>query len=139
MNREDALDADTARDLTDRERLAHAAALACDAYAFESLKTLFLTFAHAHVDAQRVARAERRDVGLELLACYLFYDVHGGLPSFVSKCFNHKSGRFRLVISSACCRRHASIFLWSPESSSSGTVRPRYSAGRVYDGGLRSP
>ena len=30
-----------------------------------------------------------------------------------------------------CSRRQASIFAWSPESSTSGTLQPRNSAGRV--------
>ena len=37
----------------------------------------------------------------------------------------------RAVRSLLCSRRHSSIRPWSPESSTSGTVQPRNSAGRV--------
>ncbi len=42
-----------------------------------------------------------------------------------------RSGRRSLVRCSACSRRHAAIFAWSPDSSTSGTSRPRHLGGRV--------
>src|SRR5688572_16112609 len=74
--REDTLDADTAGDLTHRERLAHAAALAGDADAFEGLNAFFFTFTNAHVDTQCVARAELRNALTQLFSAYLFHDIH---------------------------------------------------------------
>ena len=42
-----------------------------------------------------------------------------------------RSGRRSAVRRSACSRRHAAIRAWSPESSTSGTPRPRQAAGLV--------
>ena len=42
-----------------------------------------------------------------------------------------RSGRRSLVRAGACSRRHAAIRAWSPESSTSGTSRPRQLGGRV--------
>src|SRR5687768_6126868 len=59
---EDALDADTVRDLAHGERLADAAAALGDAHALERLEPLLLPFAHAHVHPEGVTRPEWRDV-----------------------------------------------------------------------------
>src|SRR5688500_13899106 len=58
----DALDANTVRNLADCERLADTTAAAGDAHAFERLNALLVTFLHAHIDAQRVARTEGRQI-----------------------------------------------------------------------------
>ena len=51
-----------------------------------------------------------------------------------------RPGRLSRVSRSACPVRHASIFAWSPDRSTSGTSYPRYSGGRVYDGAeIRRP
>src|SRR5690606_26565850 len=50
-----------------------------------------------------------------------------------------KSGLLAAVRSTDCSRRNASIFLWSPDLSTSGTPHPSYSAGRVYWGYSRPP
>src|SRR5712691_861922 len=42
-----------------------------------------------------------------------------------------KSGRLRRVFSIAAARRHFSTSAWFPPIRTSGTVQPRYSAGRV--------
>ena len=70
------LDADAARNLTDRERFAHAAALTGDANAFENLNAFLFAFTDANVHSERVARAKLRDVVAQLLSAYLFHDIH---------------------------------------------------------------
>src|SRR5450432_679693 len=65
VDREDALDADAVGDLANGEGLADAAAALGDAHALERLQPLLLTFLYTHVHAQRVARAEGRNVGAE--------------------------------------------------------------------------
>src|SRR6185503_7335981 len=60
--REDALDTDAVGDLPNGERLADTGPTLGDADAFERLNALLVAFLDAHVDAQRVARAERRDI-----------------------------------------------------------------------------
>ena len=45
-----------------------------------------------------------------------------------------RSGRRSDVSRSASLRRHSSIFLWSPESRTSGIDRPAHSRGLVYCG-----
>src|SRR5689334_20706465 len=62
VHRENALDANPVRDLPHRERLAHATTATRDANALERLNALLLPFLYPHVDAQRVAGAEWRNV-----------------------------------------------------------------------------
>src|SRR5204863_7244196 len=50
-------------DLTNSDRLAHAAVVASDENAFERLRALLVAFLDPHVDANRVAGPERRKVG----------------------------------------------------------------------------
>ena len=45
------------------------------------------------------------------------------------------SGLRSFVLKYASCSRYSSIFLKFPESKTSGTFRPLYSAGLVYIGG----
>src|SRR5690606_7666455 len=53
VDREDALDADAARDLADREALTDTRATPADAHALEDLDPLLFALAHPHVHADR--------------------------------------------------------------------------------------
>ena len=54
------------------------------------------------------------------------------LSSLLNSTFSSKSGLFVYVTRKDSCRRHFAILAWSPESSTSGTLRPIYSRGFVY-------
>src|SRR5690606_34570762 len=68
---------DAARDLPDRERLAHTAALARNANTLERLEALLVTLAHAHIHADRVARVERGQIIAHLLPGDFLHHIHG--------------------------------------------------------------
>src|SRR5205809_3522837 len=53
------------------------------------------------------------------------------LRAYASRWFAHRSGRRSRVSRSASACRHAAILAWSPLNNTSGTLRPRYSGGRV--------
>src|SRR5207302_8022257 len=117
----------------DREVPAQAPPGDADDQALEDLNPFPGSLHHLGVDPDRVARAKLRHRLLELLPLDLLDDVH-----FL---FNSPSCRSALgaparasVRCRAWARRQASICWWLPESSTSGTRRPRYSAGRVYCG-----
>src|SRR5262245_59990221 len=76
MHREDALDANAARDFAHRERLAHTSALAADADALEDLDALLVTFTDADVDAQRIAWRKTRQVRTLLFLGHFTHDIH---------------------------------------------------------------
>src|SRR5678815_1841227 len=65
--REDALYANAAGNLADREGLADSAATTSEANTFECLETLLVTFFNANVDANSVAGAEWWQVSAEPL------------------------------------------------------------------------
>src|SRR2546430_9162812 len=68
VQREDALDPDARRDLAHGERRIDPGTAAGDADALERLQALLVALADPHHHADRVARIERRKVGLEPLA-----------------------------------------------------------------------
>src|SRR5665213_1549778 len=79
VEREDSLDADAVGDLTNRERLAHAATALGDAHALEGLQPLLFSFFYSHVHAQRIARAEGRNVRTEIFLLGFDEYMHGAL------------------------------------------------------------
>ena len=135
MQREDALHPHAGGDLADRERFVHAAATAGDAHAFERLEALLFPLPDADHHPDRVPRIEGGDVGLEPFPPDLPHALHTvssmRLRDYASKCFAHKSGRRSRVSRSASACRHVAIRAWSPLNNTSGTLRPRYSGGRV--------
>src|SRR6266550_772823 len=75
VHREDPLDTDAVGDLPDGEGRADPAAALGNADALKSLQPFLVTLAHANIDAERVSRAERRDV----VAKPLFLGVDEGM------------------------------------------------------------
>src|SRR2546425_8959560 len=110
VQREDPLDAHARGNLADGEGLVHAAAPPGNADALERLQALFLTLAHAHHDAHRVAGREGWNIVPQILHNYLLE----------SPFFSHKSGLRSRVRRSACAARHAAILSWSPLNNTSG-------------------
>src|ERR1043165_9588597 len=78
IQREHALDADTAGDLAHGEHLARAAALAGDDDALEDLDALFVAFLDLHVDLDRAARSEVGNVGARFARLDEFHDFWHG-------------------------------------------------------------
>src|SRR5207245_5483432 len=75
-----------------------------------------------HLD--RVARAQCGHFLLLLLLFELLDDVHDSFNSLI----------WTEDLSAASWRRHCLMRAWSPERSTSGTINPRSSAGRVNCG-----
>ena len=73
---EDALDANSAGDLADREAGAHAAAFDADHQPLKDLDAFFLAFLHLHVDLHRVARRELREVFPDKASFEFVDDIH---------------------------------------------------------------
>ena len=90
MDREDALDTDTVRDLPDGEGRAHSAPTLRDADTFERLESFLVALADADVDTERVAGAERGDVIAEPLFLGFDEGMHmtlgAGVNSLVKTC-----------------------------------------------------
>jgi len=72
------------------------------------------------MDADGVAAAQRRHLGLLLLARQEFDDVHCVPPAIVRD--PNRSGLRRLVDSWLCCRRQVAMAAWFPLRSTSGTI-----------------
>ncbi len=85
MHGERALDADAEAELADGERLVDTGALAADDHALEDLDPLAGPLDHPHVDLQRVAGPEGRDVVTQAGAVDEIGGVHGAV-SFVRCC-----------------------------------------------------
>src|ERR1700730_3855247 len=128
VDHEGPLDADAVGAAAHREVLPKAAAGNPDDQALEDLDPLAGPFNDLGVDADGVARPELGHGLLELLLLdlvdhvHLFFSPCRGVPARAS------------VRRRACACLQASISRWLPESSTSGTRRPRNSAGRVYCG-----
>src|SRR4029079_10638040 len=148
IEREDALDALAEADLADGEAGTNALVGAGDAHALERLHAGAVAFDHLDADAERVARAEFGD-GLVLgqrvdrFALQGLDQVHFFFSSLSRRRAPEggacdappwrsiRSGRLSRVSSTARSCRHAAIFAWSPDRSTSGIVRPSHSTGRV--------
>src|SRR5205814_9485871 len=89
-----------------------------------NLDALTLALHVLGVNAHGVTRAHRGRFLFLLLLFELLDHVHVFFTSSVCGT--------RLF--AACCRRHCLMRAWSPESRTSGTVMPLYSAGRVNCG-----
>src|SRR5688572_26435250 len=74
VEREHSLHTNTTRDLADSEHLARAATLAGEDDALEDLDALFVAFLDLHVDLDRVAGREVRDIAPRLARLYDFHD-----------------------------------------------------------------
>src|SRR5438105_407123 len=106
------------------EVLAQAAARDADHGAFEHLDALARAFDDLGVHLHRVARTQRGHLLFLLLFLELLDHVHVFFNSL----------RCGTRLCAACCLRHCLMRAWSPDNSTSGTVMPRYSAGRVNCG-----
>src|SRR6266550_7384075 len=124
MDHEGPLHADAVRDAPDREVLAQAATCDPDDCAFEDLDALARPLDDLGVHLDCVACPKRRDLVLLLLPFELLDDVHVFFNSLMCD----------PCLAAACWRRHWRIRAWSPERRTSGTPRPRYSAGLVNCG-----
>src|SRR5579884_135062 len=147
VDREDALNALAETDLANGNGLAQAAVLTRDYGAFESLQTLLVALANSDVHADGVAWAEFRYVLTLVRVLNLIEQsiLHGGILWEVwpqlgrQNPYCTRSGRFFAVFSRAACWRQRRISAWLPPRSTSGTLQPRNSAGRVYCGQSSSP
>src|SRR6266566_5247568 len=124
MDHEGAFDADAVGDTTHSEVLAEPAPRDPDHRALEHLDALTGALDDLCVHLDRVARAQRWNLCLLLLLLELLDYVHDFFNSLVCD----------PCLAAACWRRHWRMRAWSPERSTSGTPRPRYSAGRVNCG-----
>src|SRR5487761_27007 len=124
VDHEGPLNADTVRYAPNREVLTQAAARDPDDSSFEHLDPLSRALDDFRVDLDRVACTKRRDLVLLLLLLELLDDVHDFFNSLICE----------PCLAAACWRRHSRMRAWSPERSTSGTPRPRYSAGLVNCG-----
>src|SRR3954466_14084276 len=101
VDREEALDSHTRRDLADRKGLADAATPFSDDQPFERLKALLVTLADANHDPDRVSRIECRNVRAQALTGHFCQSFHGPilpLSSVGSKSCNILNHRARFVI-----------------------------------------
>src|SRR5258708_4315671 len=122
MDEEGALHAHPVRDTSHGDVAAQAPARDPDHEALEDLDALARALNHPGVDPYGIAGPELGDRLLLLLLFELVDDVHGNLFA----------GRWMGAL--ACARRQWAISAWLPESSTSGTWRPRNSAGLVNCG-----
>src|SRR2546430_2077111 len=122
VDQERPLDADAVRHAPHRHVLAQTAVGDADDQALEDLDALAGALHHLRVHPHRVPRPELADRPLLLLSPELLDDVHDNLSSPA------------LARSLACARRQRAISAWLPDSSTSGTLRPRHSAGLVNCG-----
>src|SRR6185295_17005816 len=81
VEREDALDADSTRNLADGERLPHAAAAPRDDDAREHLDAFLLALANLDVDPDAVSGREGRYAALQYRLLDVQQDVGHGLPN----------------------------------------------------------
>src|SRR5205807_1224023 len=123
VDHEGPLDTDAMRHAPDREVLAEPSARDADHRAVEHLDALARAFDDLRVDPHCVPCTQRGDLLFLLLLFELVDHVHVFFNSLVCA---------RLW--AACCLRHCLMRAWSPDRSTSGTVMPRYSAGRVNCG-----
>src|SRR5450759_1403214 len=124
VDHEGALHADPVRHAPHGEVLAQASAGDADHRALEHLDALPRALHDLGVHAHGVARTKGGHLFLLLLLLELMDHVHVFFNSLV--CVT--------CLWLACWRRHWPMRAWSPEMSTSGTLMPRYSAGRVNCG-----
>src|SRR3954468_641590 len=119
VDREEALDSHTRRDLADRKGLADAATPFRDDQPLERLKTLLVTLADPNHDPDGVSRIECRNVRAQALTGHFCQSFHG--PVLPRSSVGHKScnilnQRARFVIPSA--------FPTNPACAPGSAVRP---------------
>src|SRR6202171_5825876 len=124
VDHESSLDADAVSHAPHGEVHAQAAAGHPDHGAFEHLDALACPFHDLGVHSHRVAGTKGRHLFLLLLFLELLDHVHVVFNSLVCE----------TCLWAACWWRHCRMRAWSPERRTSGTLMPRYSAGRVYCG-----
>src|SRR6185312_8136688 len=93
MERENALDANTVRDLPNREAGRNASAAAGDADALESLNALLVTLFDPDVHAYRIAGPEGGNIGTEPLFLGFTKGVHGIFSAFSGTVSKHSRER----------------------------------------------
>ena len=138
--RERALHADAEGLLADREGLAHALALALDDDALEDLRAAARALDDLEVDLHAVPGLEAGDAA-QLRALEAVDDGAHGEERRRGPLAAHRGGDGRVMVASTArgLARAAALLAaatrgsrsWWPESSTSGTVQPRQSAGRV--------
>src|SRR5215472_418774 len=126
MDEECALHADTVRDPAHRHVRTKASSGDANHKALEDLNALAGALHHLGVHPHGVARAELGQLVFLLLLFDLVDDVHDNLNA------GEPPRPCRTVL--ACARRHRSMAAWLPDSKTSGTLRPRHSAGLVNCG-----
>src|SRR5205823_1780907 len=154
--RKDTLDAHPVAHLAHGEGGVEMGPPPADHHALEDLDAFLVAFADLRVHLDRVADAKLGDLTpgfrlhvallhqldrlrTHLRTLFLRQSVTARLKTTFRQVILSRSGRRSRVRESACSRRHCAIFAWSPESRTSGTLRPRNSGGRVYCGPSSSP
>src|SRR5215207_605243 len=134
---ERALDTDAEGLLADGEGLAHPLALALEDDALEDLRTAARTLDHLEVDADPVAGlksghpAELRALEVVDDGAHSEEKPREPREAVAAAAYGSEAPPDRSARSRDCCARHARMRAWWPLSSTSGTVQPRHSAGRV--------
>src|SRR3990170_4446719 len=158
VQRERPLHAHSVRLLADLEGCGGSVAVKPDDDPLEVLDALLFPFPDPQVDAHRVPGLERRKVAAKLRFFQFPEEIaHFSNPFPESVPFGKqdgliystpppgvnfffpRSGRLARVLRVPSSRRHFSIAAWLPDRSTSGTVSPRNSRGRVYCGPSRIP